>query len=99
MKPDPYTTAQRDLEAKALRGPGKTSQSLREAVFERKDVPAELLELVEKVETGAYNVTDEDIARLKSKYSEDELFEIVITTILGASKRRLDAGLKALEDA
>ena len=35
----------------------------------------------------------------KAKYSEDELFEIVVSASLGASMRRLDAGMRALREA
>lgn len=48
---------------------------------------------------NAYRVTDEDIAALKQRYTEDEIFEFVIAASLGASQRRLDAGLRALEQA
>jgi hypothetical protein len=96
---DPFEAARRSLEETTLRGPGKTSTSVREQVAQRVDLPAELRSLVETVERHAYRVTDEDIAALKAKYSEDELFEIVVSAALGASMRRLDAGLRALREA
>ena len=44
-------------------------------------------------------VTDEDLARLKARYSDDELFEVLVSASLGASLERLLAGLRALEEA
>jgi alkylhydroperoxidase family enzyme len=82
-----------------LDGRGETDKAIRHAAAEGRGVPAELQELVEKIHVHAYKVTDEDIARLQSKYSEDQLFEIVVSAALGASHRRLSAGLEALRDA
>ena len=62
-------------------------------------MPSELQPLVAKIHAHAYKVTDDDITRLKSAYDDDRLFEIVVSAALGASRRRLDAGLRALEDA
>jgi hypothetical protein len=44
-------------------------------------------------------VTDADIARLRGRHGDDEMFEIVVSAALGASRRRLMAGLEALEEA
>jgi hypothetical protein len=44
-------------------------------------------------------VTDDDIARVQSKYGDDQLFEIIVSAALGASRNRLLAGLTALEHA
>jgi hypothetical protein len=43
-------------------------------------------------------VTDEDLVRLQKKYDDDELFEIIVSASLGASRKRLLAGLAALEN-
>ena len=42
---------------------------------------------------------EEEIAALQAKYSDDELFEIIVSAALGASRARLAAGLKVLEEA
>jgi len=96
---DPHEAARRRIEDSVLMGPGHTSARLREAVARRKDVPEELRALVDKIASHAYKVTDEDLAALKAKYSEDELFELVVAASLGAAMDRLHAGLRALEDA
>jgi alkylhydroperoxidase family enzyme len=44
-------------------------------------------------------VTDEEIAALQATYADDQLFEIIVSAAVGASRQRLLAGLKALEEA
>ena len=82
-----------------LDGPGETDQALRHAAADGHGVPTELEPFVRKVHAHAYKVTDEDVSRLQATYSEDQLFEIVVSAALGASRQRLDAGLEALRDA
>jgi hypothetical protein len=84
--------------AALLRGPGASPAELRQACA-RGEAPEELRALVEKIERHAYQVTDEDIASLRAKYSEDQLFEIIVAAAFGAADRRLAAGLHALEEA
>ena len=99
MTSDPHA----DLRDRAFRavfdGPGQTDAALRHAVAERTGVPADLQALVDKIHRHAYKVTDDDLARLRATYSEDALFEIVVSAALGASRQRLFAGLAALEKA
>ena len=99
MLPDPHA----DLRDRAIRtvfdGPGETDSALRRAVGEGKEMPADLQSLVDKIHRHAYKVTDEDLARLRTTYSDDQLFEIVVSAALGASRQRLLAGLAALENA
>jgi alkylhydroperoxidase family enzyme len=54
---------------------------------------------VDKIHRHAYRVTDEDIASLQAKYGDDQMFEIVVSAALGASRQRLLAGLEALDEA
>lgn len=82
-----------------LDGRGETDPSLRYAAAEGVGVPEDLAELVEKIHRHAYRVTDEDIERLQSRYGDDRLFEIIVSAAVGASRKRLMAGLKALEEA
>jgi hypothetical protein len=77
-----------------------TASSLRQAVADGgRDVPENLRALVEKIREHAYRVTDDDVAGLKTKYSEDELFELVVSAAMGAARHRLARGLRALEEA
>jgi alkylhydroperoxidase family enzyme len=96
---DRHRAARQRLEDAVLRGPGQTRPELRQGLAANKDVPPELTALVEKIRRHPYKVTDEDVAALRGRYSEDELFEIVVASALGASIERVEAGLRALEDA
>jgi hypothetical protein len=99
MTSDPHA----DLRDRALRtvldGPGESDPALRRAAADGKGVPPDLQALVDKIHRHAYKVTDEDLARLRPAYSDDELFEVVVSAALGAARQRLFAGLAALENA
>ena len=99
MSPDPHAVLRDRVLDSVLRGPGETNPALRMSVAERNNVPDELKELVEKIHRHPYKVTDEDISRLQTRYSDDQLFELVVSAALGASRERLLAGLDALEMA
>ena len=43
-------------------------------------------------------MTDEDIDALRARFSEDQLFEVIVAAALGAAEFRLTAALNALED-
>jgi alkylhydroperoxidase family enzyme len=96
---DPHAEARKSIEDAVLRGPARTPASLRQALaaLSEEDIPEELRAFANKIESHPIRVTDADFATLRAKYSEDELFEIVVATALGASMRRLSAGLAALE--
>ena len=58
----------------------------------------ELAPYLAKVRTGAYAVTDEDVAELKrAGLSEDEIFEATVAVATAEGLRRLDAASKAIE--
>lgn len=97
--PDPHAALRDRVLQTVLDGRGETDPSLRHAAADGRGVPGELESLVEKIHAHAYKVTDEDVARLQTNYSDDQLFEVVVSAALGASRRRLEAGLEALRDA
>ncbi len=97
--PDPHAAARDAVLRTVLDGSGTTDPSLRYAAAEGVGMPDDLKALVEKVHRHAYKVTDEEIAALQAKYSDDQLFEIIVSAAVGASRQRLMAGLKALEEA
>ena len=100
MIPDPHASLRDRVLDRVLSGPGASAPALRRAAAEgTAGLPGALQELVDKIERHAYRVTDEDLARLRSSYDDDHLFEIVVSAALGASQRRLAAGLAALERA
>jgi alkylhydroperoxidase family enzyme len=56
--------------------------------------------LIGKVATSPAQVTDADFAAAKSAgFSEDQLFELVISAAVGQAARLYDAGLEALAAA
>ncbi len=92
-----------------LTGPAVSSSQLRQGVEayaarlsggvrEDATIPDELAAFVEKVSRHAYQVTDQDIERLKAAgYSEDAIFELTLCAGVGASLARLERGLAALQ--
>ena len=99
MIPDPHASVRDRVLDRVLSGSGASAPALRRAAAEGTGLPGALQELVDKIERHAYRVTDEDLARLRSSYDDDHLFEIVVSAALGASQRRLAAGLAAQERA
>lgn len=99
MSADPHAELRDRVHRSVLDGPGHADPALRRAAADGAGLPAELQGLVDKIRHHAYTVTDEDLARLKTAYDDDQLFEIVVSAALGASRTRLAAGLAALEQA
>ncbi|MFL5618497.1 MAG: hypothetical protein ACJ79A_08915 [Gemmatimonadaceae bacterium] len=97
--PDPHAPARDAVIRTVLDGPGETDPSLRYAAAEGVGVPEDLRVLVEKIHQHAYKVTDEEISELQATYGDDRLFELIVSAAVGASRQRLMAGLKALEEA
>ena len=95
---DPHAILRDRVLESVLAGRGESDPSIRSAAADGSGLPAELQAVVEKIHRHAYKVTDEDISRLQAKYSDDQLFEIVVSAALGASRQRLRAGLAALEE-
>lgn len=95
--------------------PGSTTPSLRKALTEyveqadfagefpftpESGLPSDLQTYVTKVRRHAYKVTDEDIERLRrAGYNEEAIFEITLSTALGAGTRCLMQGMAALKGA
>ena len=96
---DPHAALRDQVLGRVLEGPGETDPAVRRAAADGKGVPPDLQALVDKIHNHACKVTDEDLARLQTRYSDDQLFEIVVSAALGASRKRLFAGLAALEKA
>lgn len=81
-----------------LQGSGATPADLRQAIA-RGDAPPELITLVQKIRSHAYTVTDRDLDVLRSRYTEDQLFEIIVAAAFGAAHGQLAAARRALEEA
>jgi hypothetical protein len=96
---DPYAELRDRVLKTVLDGPGASEPAIRNAAAEIKGLPADLTPLVDKIHRHAYKVTDADMANAHGKYGDDKMFEIVVSAALGASRRRLLAGLEALNEA
>ncbi len=96
---DPHAELRDRVLKNVLDGPGESEPAVRKAAAAGTGVPADLQGLVSKIHRHAYKVSNEDLDALKKKYSDDQLFEIVLGAALGAARRRLLAGLDALEKA
>jgi hypothetical protein len=99
VTPDPHAALRDRVLESVLQAPAETNPAIRRAAADGHGVPGELQGLVNKIHRHAYQVTDEDLARLRPRYADDQLFEIVVSAALGASESRLLAGLEALDEA
>jgi hypothetical protein len=88
-------TATRDA---VIDGHGSTDSTLRRQVASGQ-APPELVVLVQKIRDHAYRVTDADVDVLRSRYGEDQLFEVIVAAAVGAAEDRLKAALAAVESA
>ena len=96
---DPHATLRDAVLRQVLEGAGESESSVRRAAADNSAVPAELQPLVAKIHAHAYKVTDDDVARGQARYGDDKMFEIIVSAAIGASRKRLFAGLRALEEA
>jgi hypothetical protein len=96
---DPHAVLRDRALASVLDGPAHIDSSIRHAAARNEELPTDLQYLAGKVHAHAYRVTSDDIARAQKIYGDDKLFEVIVCAAMGASKLRLDAGLRALEDA
>jgi hypothetical protein len=96
---DRHRAARQALVDAVLQGPAHLAAGVRTGISTGSDVPSGLAALVDKVKRCAYRVTDIDFAPLRSRYSQDELFDAVVSAALGAAVARAESGLRALEEA
>ena len=79
-------------------GAGFTDATIRRQVASGQP-PSELAGLVQKIRERAYAVTDDDVDRLRARYSEDQLFELIVAAAVGAAGERVNAALDAVRRA
>jgi hypothetical protein len=96
---DPHATRRDRAYDSVTRGPAQADAAIRSAAARNQQLPVDLQRLVAKIHAHAWRVTDEDVAAAKVKYGDDRTFEIIVSASMGASRRLLDVGLEALEDA
>jgi hypothetical protein len=96
---DPHAELRDKVLDRVLEGPGESDPAIRRAAASGARAPLDLQPLIDKIHQHAWRVTDEDVAALQKTYGDDRMFEIIVSAALGASRRRLFAGLDALEEA
>ena len=97
---DKKRAAQQALVDRVLNGDGTASPELRARAFSNTDVPRALHALIGKVATSPAQVTDADFAAAKAAgFSEDQIFELVVSAAVGQGARLYAAGLEALAAA
>ena len=72
---------------------------LREIVDGTAPAPEAMTAYLAKVHERPYTVTDADVDALRRRYTEDQLFEIIVSAAFGAAAERLAAARKSLEEA
>ncbi len=71
--------------------------TVRKAASLAAELPPALAPYVQKVVKHAYKVTDEDMTSLhQAGFTDDQIFEVTVSTALGAGLVRLESGLSAL---
>ena len=97
---DKKRAAHQALVERVLNGQGRASPEQRARAFGNAGIHPPLHALLGKVATRPAQVTDADFAAAKaSGFSEDQLFELVISAAVGQSARLSEAGLAALAEA
>ena len=94
---DPYFEKMEKLRRSVLEGPGSLEPSLRQAAAANSGVPGPLAAFVDKIHRHAYKITERDLAELRNAgYTEDQIFELTVSTATGAALKRLHRGLEAI---
>ena len=95
---DRFASLRNATAAALLQGSGATPSVLRQAIASG-SAPPELMTLVQKIRSRAYTVTDQDLDALRNRYTQDQLFEIIVAAAFGAANDQIAAVHRALEDA
>lgn len=79
--------------------PGHLDPADRAAAASGGVLPNDLETLAATIRSGAFAVTDDDVARaLAAGHSDDQLFELTVATAVGAAHHRLSVVLRALRE-
>jgi hypothetical protein len=86
-----------EIVTRILKSKGMASQSQRQAAFDNASLAGPLRILIDKVAKYAYKITDADVTAVKaSGVSEDQIFELVVCSAVGAATRQYDGALTML---
>jgi alkylhydroperoxidase family enzyme len=96
-----YSQHLREMERRVLEAPGSLDPAIRRSVVEGTPLDDPVVQAyVENVRLHAYTVTDLYVDELREAgWSEDQIFDLTVAAAYGAGRKRLDAGLSALEAA
>jgi len=98
-KRDPYAKKLERLRHAVLSGPGSLPPDVRQAISEGA-VSGALEVFVQKIIASASTLTDDDIAELhRSHYTDDQIFEAIVSAAVGAGLFRLECVLTLLSVA
>jgi hypothetical protein len=92
---DPFRAATR----RAILQPGASTPADLRAAVAAGQPPPELATLVDTIRTRPFAVLDADLDALRERFSEDQLFEIIVAAAFGAAEERLAAARRALAEA
>ena len=96
---DDHDVRFRRLLREVLESPGELPPAVRAQAAAEAPLPEPLASFARKLRAGA-PVHGEDVEALRrAGYSEDAVFELTVAVALGLAKRRLDEGLRALQEA
>jgi hypothetical protein len=97
---DRKRAAQQALVDRILTGPGRSAADQRAGAFRNDGLAPPLDGLISKVATAPAQVTEADFAAaLAAGFTEDQVFELVVSAAVGQSSRLYEAGLTALAEA
>ena len=88
-----------DLERSVHRGPGALTGEQRRHAWDPADAPPFARALVTRLQGRAADIDDRDVAALvEAGWTEDQVFEFLVSGALAAGRRTLDVGLAALRE-
>lgn len=94
---DPYAKKMERLRHAVLRGPGSLPPHVRQAISEGAKLSGPLEVFAQKIAAGASTLTDDDIAELhRAHYTDDQIFEAIVSAAVGAGLFRLECVLNLL---
>jgi alkylhydroperoxidase family enzyme len=96
---DPHAKKMLRLRYAVLSGPGSLPPHVRQAISEGARLSGALGAFVQKIAADASALTDDDIAELhRAHYTDDQIFEAIVSAALGAGLFRLERVLGLLRD-
>lgn len=94
---DPYAKKMERLRYAVLSGPGSLPPHVRQAISEGARLSGALEVFVQKITVEASTLTDDDIAELhRAHYTDDQIFEVIVSAAVGAGLFRLERVLNLL---